>query len=218
MKLSNAKWVLILIGVVIVAFVALGTVYSQESDKQSQLDQDLAQAQLILSKSSSNFQAEKQELNDKMSQAKAEIDVLKPVLSPSIESIEAVDSLFKIAQNCNMVILNVAATVPAKDKLNGANYATVQLTVKVQGQQTNILGFLTEWTKTNPTGVIQSVETALSVSKNPATTDNTTANTTDNTTDSVTDNTTDLDLGQIILSGATDYVTTLKLVTYTYRG
>ena len=218
MKLSNAKWVLILIGVVIVAFAALGTVYSQESDKQSQLDQDLAQAQLILSKSTGNFQAEKQELNDKMSQAKAEIDVLKPVLSPSIESIEAVDSLFKIAQNCNMVILGVAATVPGKDKLNGANYATVQLTVKVQGQQTNILGFITEWTKTNPTGVIQSVETTLSVNKNPATTDNTTANTTDNTTDSVTDNTTDLDLGQIILSGATDYVTTLKLVTYTYRG
>ncbi len=218
MKLSNAKWLIILVGVAVIAIAGLGMAYSKESDEQSQIDGDLAQAQLILSKSTSNFQAEKQELNDKMSQAKAEIDALKPVLSPSIESIEAVDSLFKIAQNCNMAILDVAATVPGKDKLNGANYATVQLTVRVQGQQTTILGFLTEWTKANPTGVIQSVETTLSVNKNPATTDNTTANTTDNTTDSVTDNTTDLDLGQIILSGATDYVTTLKLVTYTYRG
>lgn len=218
MKLSKTSWFVILVGVLIVAFAALGMAYSNQGGEQARLDKDLAQAQLILSKFSSNFQAEKQELNDKMSQAKAEIDVLKPVLSPSIESIEAVDSLFKIAQNCNMVILNVTASALAKEKLNGANYATVQLTVKVQGQQTNILGFITEWTKTNPTGVIQSVETTLSVNKNPATTDNTTANTTDNTTDSVTDNTTDLNLGQIILSGATDYVTTLKLVTYTYRG
>lgn len=222
MKLSNAKWFLILIGVVVIASAALGMVYSQETDKQSLIDQDLAQAQLILSRYAGNLQAEKQALTENMTRARNEIDALKPILSPPIESIEAIDNLFRVAQDCNMQILNVTASVPGKDKLNGANYATIQLGVKVQGNQTGILSFITEWTKTYPTGVIQSVETALSPT-NQGASDNTTDESGDDTADGSSDNTngapaTTGEIEQLILSGAADYISSLKLTIYTYRG
>lgn len=217
-KLSKTGWLIILIGLLAIAFSALGMTYSQQNREQTRLNQELALAQLLMKKTSSNYAEEKRSLEDSTVKTRAELGTLKATLSPGNESIEAVDTLFQIADACQVTMVDIASAPPAPENVSGMPFSALSLAVRIRGRSADILQFISNWTEKNITGIVKSVAITLStdrVSENV--TDNTTI--TDNITGIITDNVTDnltllvempLEPGRLIAN--------INLVIYTYKG
>ncbi|MFC2003460.1 hypothetical protein ACFLV4_05915 [Chloroflexota bacterium] len=157
-KLTKTSLLLLLAGVLVIALAGLGMAYSQQTRQQSSLDQELAQAQLILTKSSPDeLSTQKDGLEKKLVEATSQLETLKSALSTTVESIESSDSLFNIAENCDVEIVAIKSSAPTNEKLNGAGYSTISLTVKLEGDVFNIMRFIYNWTEECPTGVVKSV-------------------------------------------------------------
>ena len=158
-KLSKASWRMLISGIFVIVFAGLGMAYSQQSQDQSRLSLDLAQAQLILAKTSPDeLSSQEDELEKRLAQSQSQLETLKASLSPVLQSIEASDALFDIAKTCGVEVVGSRSTATSTEKLSGINYSTLWLMVKLEGQVANIVRFIHTWTEENPTGVVKSVK------------------------------------------------------------
>ncbi len=158
MKLSKTSWLMLMSGVIIITFAGLGMAYSQQTNDQSRLSQELAQAQLILSKSSPDeLVSQKDGLEKRLAQGQSRLEALKTSLSPVVQSIEASDSLFDIAEASGVEVIGTRSNAPSAQELNGAEYSVLSLKVKLEGDVANIIRFVHAWTEEHPTGVVKSL-------------------------------------------------------------
>jgi len=164
-KLSKTSWLLLASGVFIIAFASLGMAYLNQSGQQTQLNQELSQAQLIIKKASTNeLVPRKEELESRLAQAKSQLKAVKASLSQTKENIEACDSLFDIAETCDVEITEISSSPPMNNaRLNEAIYTTLPLMVKLNGDMPDLIRFILNWTKENPTGVVESVRIGIPV-------------------------------------------------------
>ena len=162
-KLSKTSWMLLASGVFIIAFASMGMAYLNQSGQQTQLNQELSQAQLIIKKSStSELVPRKEELESRLAQAKSRLKEIKSNLSHTEENIEACDSLFDIAETCEVEITSISSSPPLNNaRLNEATYSTLQLTVKLNGDIPDLINFILNWTQEHPTGVVESVRMGI---------------------------------------------------------
>jgi len=146
-------------GIFIIAFAGLGMAYSRQNQDQSRLNQELAQAQLILDKSSPDeLSAQKDELETKLAESRSQLEAHKVSLSPVVQSIEASDSIFDIAEKCNVEVVAAKSKPPSKDELNGIEYSTLWIKIKLEGNVDDIIRFIHTWTEENSTGIVESVK------------------------------------------------------------
>ena len=158
MKLTKASWLMLMGGIFIIVFAGLGLAYSRQTQEQTRLAQEMAQAQLILAKSSpAELSSEKDELEKRLTQSQSQLEALKASLSPVVQSIEASDALFDIAETCGVEVIGSRSTPPSVEALNGVGYSTLCLKVRLEGDVTNIIRFIHTWTEENLTGVVKSV-------------------------------------------------------------
>ncbi len=158
MKLSKTSWRMLMSGVIIITFAGLGMAYSQRTNDQSRLSQELAQAQLILAKyPPDELVSQKDELKKSLTQGQSRLEALKASLSPVVQSIEANDSLFDIAEASGVEVIGTRSKAPSAQELNGAEYSVLSLKVKLEGDVANIIRFIYTWAEENPTGVVESV-------------------------------------------------------------
>ena len=149
---------MLVVGVVVIIAISLGLSYAQQSNAQGQLNQELSQAQLILTKSAPDtVSAQKDELETTLVESRSQLESLKVKLSPVVESIESSDCLFDIAEKCGVEVIGTRSNPPDSQKLNGVNYSATWLKVTIEGTQANINRFISDWTEENHTGVITSV-------------------------------------------------------------
>jgi len=145
-------------GIFIIVFAGLGMAYSRQTQEQTRLAQEVAQVQLILAKSlPAELSSEKDELEKRLAQSQPQLEALKASLSPVVQSIEASDALFDIAETCGVEVVGSRSTRPSVEALNGVGYSTLCLNVRVEGDVTNIIRFIHTWTEENLTGVVKSV-------------------------------------------------------------
>lgn len=220
-KLSKTNWFAVLTGVLVMAFGALGMTYSQHDNEQTRLNQELAQAQLLLNRPTNNFAEEKRRLDDTLLKSRSEFESLRATLSPGNESIEAYDNLFKVAQVSQVRIIDITATPPSRDKIGSTPFSALSLGVRLQGQSADILRFISTWTEQNITGVVRSVAVTRSRDRlsgnadNITSTDNVTATDNITATDNVTDN---LTVPFVLPAGPDRLTATVSIVIYTYQG
>jgi len=145
-------------GILIIALAGLGMAYSRQSSDQSQLNQELAQAQLILDKASSDeLLTQKDDLEKRLAEGQSQIQILKINLSPELQSIESSDDLFITAEKCDVEVMSIRSTPPEAKKLNGLDYTALEFRVNLKGEVADIIRFIHMWTEEYPTGLIQTV-------------------------------------------------------------
>lgn len=145
MRLSKVFWIILGVGVFIIAFVALYMLYSRQLSDQAQVNSklDLAKAtlpRLVTEKQSWNsqltqLQSQLSEANTNLTQAKTALDKSRTGILASAESIEYDEKLFQIADAWNLDIIRVTASEPvAKDMGGGIIFSVTTFTLQVQGR------------------------------------------------------------------------------------
>ena len=158
MKLSRTAWLVLIIGIFVIAVGSLYWLYMQDGREQEQLSQTLSVTQTTLPKLASertNLEGTLTDLEDRLAQAISQLRVSKAVFPASVQSIEIDEMLFGIADNWSLEITNLTATEPndtpvspeiedieAEDiEVEDVNYQLTSFTVEMKGQVSDILGF-----------------------------------------------------------------------------
>jgi hypothetical protein len=138
MKLS--KKVRLIIGIAIFAIVlaVLFSIYSGLAGERGQLENDLSVAQANLPK----LTALKEDLEDQLAQARSLLDRSRAKFPESVKSIEYGEDLFEIADDCDVEITRLAASMPTDQKAGGATYSVSSFAVDVKGDVSDILDFV----------------------------------------------------------------------------
>jgi len=158
MKFSRTGWLVLIIGIFVIAIGSLYWLYVQDGREQEQLSQTLSTTQATLPKLASertNLESTLADLEDRLAQAISQLSAGKAVFPASVQSIEIDEMLFGIADNWSLEITNLTATEPndtpvspeiedieAEDiEVEDVNYQLTSFTVEMKGQVSDILGF-----------------------------------------------------------------------------
>lgn len=162
MKLSKTSWLILTAGILIMAFVSVDTAHSQKIQEQNQLQEELALAEMRLSK----FQLEElatqqEELDRQLSQTVSQFEADKAILSQPTTSITASDALLDIAQDCDVKITEVSSSASVNGNLEGVNCSVLPLTVRVEGDISSLISFVIKLNSNFKAGAVKSVEISI---------------------------------------------------------
>jgi len=162
MRLSRTAWLILVIGVFVIAFAGLYMIYLREQRAQEPLNEALAVAQTILPKlttEATKLENTLAEMEDRLAQAKSHLQTAKATFpTRRVESIEVDEVLFGTADSWDLEITNLTATEPgdltvpveveaedieAEDiEVEDINFTVTTFTVQVKGEVADILNFI----------------------------------------------------------------------------
>jgi hypothetical protein len=140
MKISKTALLVLGIGIFILGFAILFVLYSGQAGEQALLNDNLAASQNLLPK----LLAEKSELEDQLAQwdgelakATAELDKSEARYPKSVESIEYDEVLFKLAEDCDLRIVELTASEPSSENVKDTDiiYDITTVSVVVQDEE-----------------------------------------------------------------------------------
>ena len=159
MKISKTALIFLGVGIFVILVGILGMTYSQQSQEQSRLNQELALAQMrFKAYASEQLSSQQEELESRLTRLESRLKNAKSSLYQSIQSIEITDTLYEVAEACGVEIVEVSSPGLADKELEGITYSFLTLAVKVEGEVFNLIDFIDAWTKEYPTGVVESAE------------------------------------------------------------
>ncbi len=146
-------------GVFTIALFGLWTVYSQQADKQSHYNDELAATELKLNRVQIEQLSQRQEeLEQQLTQNKSQSEAAKSALSQPIDSIEVSGILFDVAEDSGVEVTEISSSGLATAELDGLTCLVLPLTASVSGNVTDLASFVTKLNDDLITGVIKSVE------------------------------------------------------------
>ena len=158
MKISRKTWLIVAIGILVIALASLGMLRSQQVSEQNQLNEQLILAQSRLSgvnlEELSSQQAEQEE---QLSQATSQFEVLKTVLSQPAGSMTVTDILFDIARVHGVEVTEMTSSGLTDGSLEGVPCLVIPVAVRVEGDVPNLVSFVVELNSFLTTGVVESV-------------------------------------------------------------
>lgn len=148
MKLSKISWLILVIGIFVIAFGSLYWLYLQEGPKQNELSGQLSTVQARIPKLAAeraNLESTLTELEDKLAQVTSQLKTAKVVFPAAVESIEVDELLFGIADDWDLEITSLTASEPSDLKvavevetedieLEDVTYLVTSFTVDVKGK------------------------------------------------------------------------------------
>ena len=162
MKLSKTGWLLIITGVVIIIIAGLGVVRSQQIRQQNQLNEELALAQSRLNGIQVETLTQRQaELEGQFSQTLAKAETAKATLSQPLSSITLSDTLFTVAEDNYVEVLEISSSGPGGEEVSGVICSVLPLSLTVSGNLTDLVGFITGLNDNLATGVVRSVRISI---------------------------------------------------------
>jgi len=161
MKLSKTTLIFLGVGIFAILAVGMGVAYAQQSREQSRLDEQLSLAQLRLTNYSSpeELSSRRSKLESQLAELEIQFEDAKSLLRQPVESIEVTDTLFEVAEACDVEILELDSPGLARDSRNlrGITCSALSLKAKVQGDVHDLLSFIFMLSKKFPTGVFEAV-------------------------------------------------------------
>jgi len=162
LKLSKTSWIIITVGIIIVAFGSLGIARHQQVLEQTQLRDELSVTATRLQKIQIKpLQSRHSELQEQFDQTLLRLETAKDELRQPIESINVIDSIFDIAEACGMEITRISSSALGEDELEGISYSAIKLTIAVNGDVPNFISFVTKLNNDFGTGVANSVQMGI---------------------------------------------------------
>ena len=156
MKLSKIAWLILVIGIFVIASGSLYWLYLQEGPKQEELSEQLSAVQAKIPKLASeraNLESTLTELEDKLAQVTSQLRTAKAVFPAAVESIEVDELLFGIANDWGLEIISLTASEPSdlevavemetEDiEVEDVTYLVTSFDVDVKGEVSDILNFI----------------------------------------------------------------------------
>ena len=134
MKISKTALLVLGVGIFILGFAILFVLYSGQSGEQEGLNSKLDATQSLLPE----LIMEKEDLVAQLAQWEAELDKARLALSQSegkfpksVESIEYDETLFKLAEDSGLLIVELTASEPSDETVKGTDIAYDVTTVEV---------------------------------------------------------------------------------------
>lgn len=120
MKLSKTAWLILVIGIFVIASGSLYWLYLQEGPKQEELSGQLSTVQARIPKLAAeraNLESTLTELEDKLAQVTSQLKTAKAVFPAAVESIAVDELLFGIADDWGLEITSLTASEPSDLKV-----------------------------------------------------------------------------------------------------
>ena len=215
MKLSKASWIILAIGVLVIAAGSLGWVYSQRLHEQKQLDQQLSAANKNLSQTNlEDLKLQKDQLNEQIIQLNDLLATRQTFLQESQDSIDVTNTILEHAQSHRIDILKITSPGLSGEQLSGTSFDSLSIDLNVAGSLQDISGFAISLNEIFPT----SIESLVQFNRQEPTP-------TPTPTDSPTPTPTPEELVEPVPPGFTpivppekNYLGTINLLIYYYRG
>lgn len=143
MKLGKTSILALGVGIFLVLLASLGIAYSRQSSERSELGQELDQARLILDKQSNNqLSGELETLQETPAEIDAEVTNAKERLTQSIDDVDVTAVLFKLAESKNVRVMAVHLAKPSSEETHGIDFLTLPVSVTVEGELANLIGYV----------------------------------------------------------------------------
>jgi hypothetical protein len=151
-RLSKTAWIVLGVGIFVIAFVALYMLNSQQSSEQRNIKDNLTISEAdIITVTAEKTDAENQltklngqliQLENKLAEAKSKLNSSKGSFPNRVESIEYGERLFNTADGWLLELVNFTATEPGDEEVEDIDFTITTFTVKVKGQIGDIIGFI----------------------------------------------------------------------------
>jgi len=145
MRLGRTAWLVLGIGVFVIAFVTLFFIYSRQSSEQAELENSLAGVQTQLIKLISG----RESLESQLTQQQSKLAETQALLTsarasfPKLEaSIEYSEVLTEIADLCGLKVVNMSADEPREKKVEDVTFLVISFEVRVEGELSSILSMV----------------------------------------------------------------------------
>ena len=154
MKLGKIAWLILGIGVLVIALGSLYMVYRGQAEEQEKVNNSLSLAQATLSKLAAeraNLESTLTEIETKLDQATSRLKPAKASFPTSVEIIEADEQLFRIAKDWGLEVISLTASKPDDEKVKvevgdtevgDVTYFVTSFTIAVKGEVSDILDFI----------------------------------------------------------------------------
>jgi len=156
MKLGKTAWIILVTGIFIIASASLYWLYLQEGPKQEQLNAQLSAVQAKIPKLAAeraHLESTLTELEDNLAQVTSQLKTAKAAFPALVESIEADELLFGIAEDWGLKITSLTASEPSdlevevevemEDiEVEDVTYLVTSFNIDVKGEVTDILNFI----------------------------------------------------------------------------
>ena len=156
MKLSKTSWLILGIGIFVIALGSLYMVYHQQMQEQEQLNSELDTAQLLLPQLISekdNSEKQLNRLNSDLAEAKSLLIRFREGFPESVESIEYAEELFGLADYHELEVIKLTTSEPddkeiesesdsADKEVETVTYTVTTLEVTVQGEVADMVDFV----------------------------------------------------------------------------
>ena len=147
MRLSRTAWLILGIGVLVIALGSLYMVYSRQSSEQQELAASLSQARAREPKVISDREAAAAELTkgqNKLAEATSLLAKSQAQFPKSVVSIEYGEALWEIADACDLEVMKLTAAEPSNKKVGDITFTVFSFEVKVRGEVDDILDFISD--------------------------------------------------------------------------
>lgn len=162
MKLGKTSLLILVLGIFIIAFGSLGLTRSQQVEKKSQLENEIAIAEARLDNLHlKELYTQQEGLEEELNDAQSHLEVVKAALWQSIESADVTESLFQIASASGVEIISIGSSDIGEGELNGIKCSVVKLTIRVEGDLANLISYVTTLNTDLDTGLVTSAEIGI---------------------------------------------------------
>jgi len=138
MKTNKKVWLIAGIGVFAIVIALLFSNYSRQAGEREQLENNLFTAQALLPK----LTDQKEDLENQLAQAQSLLDRSRAKFPQSVESIEYSEDLFEIADDYDVEVTKLTASIPTDIGAGGVAYSVSSFAVVVEGDVSDILDFI----------------------------------------------------------------------------
>ena len=138
MRLSKKVWLIVVIVIFAIVLGVLFSIYAGQARERNELNDKLSNAQTLLP----GLVANREDLEDQLTQAESKLDESQAKFPESVESIEYGEDLFEIADDCNVDLTSLSPSTPTSKKVGAVTYSVSSFAVVVKGNINDILDFI----------------------------------------------------------------------------
>ena len=162
MKLGKTSWLILVIGICVIAFASVGFARAQRTDEQTRLQEELSVAKLRLSKIQlKELALQERELEEQLDRAISRLEAARTEFSQPNESISVSGSLFDIARTCDVEITEISSSGLEEGDLESVGCSVLPITLKAEGDIANLIEFVIRLNNDFRTGLVESVEIGI---------------------------------------------------------
>jgi type II secretory pathway pseudopilin PulG len=157
-KFSKSSWIILALGIVLIAGITLGMSRSRQAEQQKQLTEQLAQAkQKLALVNIDELAGQKDRLTQQVGQYNAQTDSAKQNLFAAEDNIQATDIILESAKSFQVAVASITSPGSTIGELAGNQCRILPLTIQLNGDISYMADFICNLSQIFPTSIVQEV-------------------------------------------------------------